>query len=94
MLLDFLHAAQKARALRMILDPLDGKLGMGERCGEPRHREIQERRHRPVSPPRETAGEDPHIIGVIGDGEGDFLQIVERLRGTKGRDDPRLRPPR
>ena len=33
---------------------------------------------RPVAAPGEASGEDAHVVGKVGDGEGRLTQIVER----------------
>ena len=53
----------------------------GHKCGG---------RQRPVATSREASRKDAHIVGEVGDGEWRLTQIVERRRGVKRRQNPRL----
>ena len=75
----------------MFLDMIDGKFGMGQSRGETRHGKPSIFVNGPVAPPGQTAGEDTHIIDVIGDREWHGTQIVERRRGPERRDHPLVR---
>src|ERR1700730_2978627 len=84
------YAAVKTRALFVFGDAIDHKLGMGEGAGKALYRYPVVRDRRPVVAPREAAGENAHVIGIIGHRVRNTAQIVQRRRRTKRRDDPFL----
>ena len=45
---------------------------------------------RPVAAAGQAAGEDPHVVAVVGDRKRIGAQVVERGRGLEGRDDPEV----
>jgi hypothetical protein len=77
MLLAMQNLAVEARALRVIISACNAKLGMGERSPKARHRHRYGGQQRPIVPTRDETSKDTRIIGVIGNGERRFHEIVE-----------------
>ena len=78
--------AAEARPLLVLGDRDHLQLGMGEGLLQHGARHLRGRPGRPLAPAGEAAGEDEHVVGVVGDGEGVLAQIVEGERRAEGRD--------
>ena len=77
-------AAMEARPLLVLLHMLDRELGMAQRAVEHGAGHMRRRPRRPVLAAGEAAGEDAHVVGVVGDGEGVARRLSSVVDGRNG----------
>src|SRR6202040_500395 len=82
------NLAVEPGAVGIVFDTCNAEFGMGERSRETRYGNLRRGHERPVAAAGDEPCENAGIVGIIGDGEWSFHEIVECRRRTKRRDDP------
>ena len=90
MLLLMQNLAMEAGALGVGFEMRDFEFGVGERSRKTRHGNLCRGHEGPVTPAGDEPGENARVVGVIGDGDRGFHEIVVSCRREKRRDDPAI----